>query len=372
MIKFIPISRFFSEIKDEYFTCLEQVYADDNQFEGEFCKKSEKLLLEKTGRKHALLTTSGTASITAMLLAQNIGPGDEVICINYSCPASVQPVVLLGAKPIFVDIDQYGQMRLENLDRIISSNTKAILVTGLYGDSFDYDAVKNTGLPVLNDSAQSFFSKYKGQENTSLGEMSILSFSTNKNVPIFGTYGAVLTDNDKLAEDLYIIRRNGYLNRDVGNPSHIGLNAQPHADKSAQVYCSLKRSDKFQQRRAEIASYYDDQLTSLDIQTRPSPPYSQKNHHKYTIFVDNKVEFKDRMLEHGIECQTHYTYNFSQAQVFNSQQKTAFPGTQFFINHALSIPCSPWHTDSEAEQVIEAIQNCITNKDRNITYANTV
>ena len=366
MIKFIPISRMFELVKDEYYSYLEDVYSRDGQFEGEYCVKSEQFLQELTGRKHALLVTSGTAGIIAMLLAQGIGSGDEVICINYSCPATAMPIKVVGATPVFVDINRYGQMDLSNIKSVITERTRAILTTGLYGDSFDYDAVKDLGIPILNDSAQSVFNKYKGTENTKLGRMGILSFSTNKNIPVFGTYGAVFTDNDDLAKDLYIIRRNGYLNRDVGDAiNHIGFNAQPHADKSAQLYCSLQHAERFQQRRAELANYYKDELAEIGVTVRPSPEYSETNNHKFTILVDDKYSFRDKMANKGVETQLHYTYNFANAPVFEHPDGN-YPFTDLYVKHAISIPCSPWHTDAEAEKVIAAIKNSVNSEDINV------
>jgi|TARA_R110000823_G_scaffold273758_1_gene392763 dTDP-4-amino-4,6-dideoxygalactose transaminase len=366
MIKFIPISRMYDIVKEQYYSCLDEVYREDNQFEGTYCKKSEQKLQDITGRKHALLVTSGTAGILAMLLAQGVKPGDEVICINYSCPATVMPIKVLGANPVFVDIDRHGQMDLSNVKSKITDRTTAILTTGLYGDTFDYDAIKDIGIPILNDSAQSVFNKYKGQENTKLGRMSILSFSTNKNIPVFGTYGAVFTDDDQLAKDLYVIRRNGYLNRDVGNAiTHIGFNAQPHADKSAQLYCSLQHAEQFQKRREEIANYYHKELAKQEISIRPSPAYSKSNNHKFTILVDNKFSFRDRMKNEGVETQLHYTYNFAKAPVF-SHAVGSFPYTDLYVRHAISIPCSPWHTDAEIETVVDAIKKSATKGDKNV------
>lgn len=367
MIKFIPISRMYALIKDQYFNCLEDVYNQDGQFEGPYCKKAEQKLQDLTGRKHALLVTSGTAGIMAMLLAQGIKPGDEVICINYSCPATVMPVMVLGATPVFVDIDRYGQMDLSNIKNKITDKTKAILTTGLYGDTFDYDAIKDLGVPILNDSAQSFFNKYKGQENTKLGRMSILSFSTNKNVPVFGTYGAVFTDDDELAKQLYVIRRNGYLNRDVGTAiNYIGFNAQPHADKSAQLFCSLQHAEKFQKRRLEIANYYKHELGRLNICVRPSPAYSVSNNHKFTILVSNKHAFRDKMADKEVATQLHYTYNFAKTPLFGYNSQDKFPMTDFYVKHAISIPASPWHTDSEIEKVVEAIKQVATKEDMDV------
>ena len=221
---------------------------------------------------------------------------------------------------------------------------------------------------VLNDSAQCMGGLYKNKSSVSYGDMSILSFATNKNCPVFGTYGAVLTDDDNLAKKVWLMRRNGYKNRDVGNNiTHIGMNAQPHEDKALQLFCSLGHLEKWQTRRAEIGKYYQEELEKLNINVRPSPSYSKTNNHKFCIFVDNKSLFRDKMMEYGVECQTHYTYNFSKVPLLSKQLDSNFQYTEQYKKHAISLPNSPWLTDVEAETVIQTIKKCMTDADKGVT-----
>tara|TARA_A100001011_G_scaffold17678_1_gene18303 strand:+ start:201 stop:1301 length:1101 start_codon:yes stop_codon:yes gene_type:complete len=362
MVKFIPINRLYNDIGEEYLDLVSTLYKTaDTHFEDHYTTECETLLKKICGRKHALLTTSGTASINIMLLAADINPGDNVITTSYSCPATVMPIKLMGANPIFYDINRYGCQDVSN----ITHTAKAILVTGLYGDSCDFEKIDHP--MVLNDSAQCMGGLYKNKSSVSYGDMSILSFATNKNCPVFGTYGAVLTDNDALADKIWLMRRNGYRNRDVGNSiQHIGINAQPHEDKALQLYCSLQHLEKWQMRRKQIADFYKDELKKLDITVRPSPSYSETNNHKFCIFVDNKTMLRDKMLDNGVECQLHYTYNFSQVPLLSNQLDSDFKFTEQFKQHAISLPSSPWLTDTEAETVVQTLKKCITDADKGV------
>ena len=356
MIHQVPMSRLYKDVSEKVETRWKQLYSQDGpHFEGEYCKQAERLLSNITERKYAFITTSGTASIHVMLLAQGIEPGDEVICVNHSAPATAMAIASLGAKPVFVDLNEYGSMDCDQISSVVTNKTKAILATGLYGDSYDHDKIKNIGVPILNDSCQSWLAKYKGVENAKLGIMSIVSFSSNKICPVFGTYGAVLTDDDEMAEKIKLIRRNGYAHRDVPNGiKHLGINAQPYENKCIEVLSSLEMLSKWQKIRSQISEKYDTAFEGK-VKTRPKPSYSQTNYHKYTVMIPNKQLAYRKLLNLGIEARMHYTYDFSKVPVFKSKQSNQFPYTEKFIDEALSIPCSPWLNEQEQNFIIDKV-----------------
>lgn len=360
MIENVSVPRMYEEVKSVLDPRMQEVLTSNIQFDGPYMEACQEKLKEYTGRKHAFITQSGTSSITIMLLAAGIKPGDKVATINYSCPATVMPIKLLGAIPVYKDIDIHGQMDLDNIEDV-----KAILATGLYGDCYDHDKIKDLGIPILNDSAQSFTAKYKGIESTKLGDMSIISFSTNKNCPIFGTYGSVLTDNNNYADAVFLMRRNGYKSRDVGHGiQHIGMNAQPTEDKCAQLLTSLEKLPEWQERRKQIGDELDSRLSKLDVCIRRSPSYSQKNYHKYCIFVKDKWEFRDKMKDLGVDCTLHYTYNFADTEVLTGERQEEYPGTEFYRKHAITIPCNPWLNSAEVDHIVKSVEKCYTEKDR--------
>ena len=360
MIKYIDSTRMYEEVRHKLQPRSEEVYQSGMHFPDKYCGLAEDLLKEMSGRKYAWLVTSGTAGILAMFLANKIQPGSTIACTNYSCPATVMPINLIGAKPVFFDVNEYGQQTHD--DRL--NDCDYIMATGLYGDTYDHDEFVKYGKPIMNDSAQSFGAKYKDIESLALGEMSIISFSTNKNCPIYGTYGAVLTDDDELAERLRLIRRNGYENRDVAlDIPIIGMNLQPHEDKAAQVLTSLEFLPDWQRRRAEINDYLEDQCKKIGLSTRPTPDYSTRNYHKFMIFVKNNRQFVDNMAIKGVNCQLHYTYNFAKTTVFESKMNTEYPGTEWWRQHAVTIPSNPWLTTKELETIIQTLKDTVTEED---------
>ena len=374
-IKFIPTERLYADVGPRLMPRLEQLYSGgiegsgsghcgSRYFADRHTQECEARINEITGRRHTLLTTSGTASIQLMLMASGVAPGDEVIVTNYSCPATVMPIRVLGARPVFVDLDQYGQQDLSRVRGLVTDRTRAIMVTDLYGDCCDYDQLRGIGIPVLNDSAQSLMTLYKGRQTASMGDMSIQSFSTNKNCPIFGTYGAISTDDDDLAERIRLMRKNGYGDREVGTAiHHIGINAHPQEDKAAQVLSSLEMLEQWQARRSEIAQRLHEGLSAVGVQVRPSPHYSETNNHKFSMFVQDKKAFRDLMIQRGVETQLHYTYNFAKTAVLSDDTEQHMPMTEFYARHAISIPSNPWLTDTEVSTVVEAVKSCVTDAD---------
>lgn len=361
-IPFIDLPRMHNDVKNILQNKLDMVYSNNQPFEGVVTKETEELISKITGRQYVFLTHSGTASLQLMLMANGIKPGDEVICSNYSCPATVMPILVLGAKPIFVDIDQYGQQNLKNLVEIITDKTKAIVATGLYGDCVDYSQIQKNNILFLNDSAQSFLATYQGKESSSFGKCSILSFSSNKICPVYGTYGAVLTDDKDTAYKLRLMRKNGYEHRDKGIEMY-GINSQPNEDRSAYVYASLQKLNEWQIKRQDITEKYNQAFADAGIKIRQSPEYSSTNNHKYTIFVKDKIEFRNKMAEQGIECQLHYTNNFNSIDFMTIGKEKQFFYTDYFVKHAISIPNNPWLSSKETDKIIETVKKTITTED---------
>ena len=350
----------YNEVKHKLLTRLESVYSQDQHMGGRWTSACEEKIKELTGRKHVLMVNSGTSALFLIFLAMGIKKGDRVMCINHSIPSSVMPPKILGAELVFNDIDRHGQ---QNLNDVETNGIKAIMTTGLYGDCHDNDSIAKSGIPIVNDSCQAFLSKYKGKEATSIGDASTISFAQNKTCPVFGTYGAVLTDREELAENFRYSRRNGFINKDYGEINYLGINAQPHEDKCVQVFTSLEYIDEWQERRHNIAEQYRNALKDTGIKIRTSPLYSTTNNHKFVLFVHDNVAFKEKLSKMGIESHLHYQYNFSKNKVLSNDVNRQFPVTNFFIQHALTIPSHPWLTDMEVKKVINSIKQCLTQKD---------
>lgn len=348
MIEYTNLARYFEDIKLEYTQSLEQIAKSEIVFNGPYTKGVESALQKRSGRKHALLCTSGSHALSLIFLHLGLQPGDEVITSNYGPPAIVGPITVIGAVPKFCDVNQYGSMDCSNLRKLLSPKTKAVVAVGLYGDVHDHDAVKSFcdehNLVYINDANQSCFAKYKGKESLTLGDFTTMGFAENKPLPTMATFGAVLFDKSEIYDSMSRLRKHGKPERFkpiVGT----GYNSWPDEQRSAQISLALDRFDDWQRKRYSIGDFYNDKFK--DIETRPSPVYSKWNTHKYAIMFKDKMKAHDKLLELGVRTIPHYTDSFG---------GDGYPGTEKFVKQSLSIPLNPYMTDNEVEYVAKAVQ----------------
>jgi UDP-2-acetamido-2-deoxy-ribo-hexuluronate aminotransferase len=345
MIKYGNVARFFKDIKEEYISCIESAAESEIMFNGPYTKEVEQRLEKITGRK-ALLVTSGSIAMTLVLRHLGVGPGDEVITINYGPPAVVGPITFSGAKTIFVDIDSHGAIDCKLLPQALTQNTKAVVAVGLYGDVHDHDLVSTFcvehGLHYINDANQSCFAKYKGIDSCRLGDYTTIGFAENKPLPTLSTYGAMLFDTEEQKHKLNRMRKHGKPYR-LEPLTGTGLNAWPDEHRSIQLKLSMDRFDKWQSRRHQIAQYYYDNLSN----TRKSPIYSEWNTHKFVVFFDDKLKAQKKLFDLGIETVPHYTESYG---------GNGFKNTMHYVKHALTLPLNPYISDSEVEHIVDMVK----------------
>jgi len=361
MIKCHNFARRFKEIKHEYYDSLESIHNNECVVDGYYTTVVEKKIQHLTGKKHALLLRSGAQSLRWALLANGIKAGDEVIISNYSCPASLACVTLIGAIPTLCEIDQYGQMDTSYLYDLLSHKTKAVIATGLYGDCHDHENIQNfcvkNNLLYINDCAQSYFSQFNGIECATLGDVVCMSFADNKQIPIAGTHGALATDSDDVYYTVLNARRSGKAFRKTPIIG-LGETGRPDEDKAAQILISWNHSAKWQLRRQQIGKYYQEYFTTKNIPYRGSPNYSTWNTHKFAIMCDNKFVMQSKLLAHNIESEAHYPDNFTLVSYLNKPYKKMH-WTDHFCQKALSIPINAHMTDSEVELVAQTVKKLI-------------
>jgi len=335
---------------------LSSLHDNEQVVNGYYVRKVEAMLIKESKRKFALLMNSGSHAITMAIKAHRLGHNDEVIIPNYSCPATLSSVVLAGVQPVFCEIDQFGMMDTSKLPDCLTENTKAILATGLYGDSHDHDGIKTfcdtNNLIYINDAAQSQFAEYKGTNSLELGDTVCMSFADNKIIPTAGTCGALLTDDQEFYEKIRTLRKNGKAGR-LEKYASAGYSSHPEEDKAVQILASAKHFRSWIERRREIGAMYEEAFKGV-IETRPSPEYSRWNGHKYAVFFDDKFKAHKDLLSLGVDTEQHYPDNFSNLDWIKSSLKDTTM-TDKFVQRSLTIPNNPHMTDSEVNMVIEAV-----------------
>ena len=358
MISLENLARRFEEVKNDYFQGLETISKNEVVTNGQFVLQAEEELKRLSGRKYVALMHSGSHAISIALLS-HVEKGAEVIIPNYSCPPTLSAVVMAGYTPRFVDINEYGSMDTSTIESRITEKTKAILATGLYGDIHDHGEVKRIcdshNLVYINDAAQSQFARYKGINSLALGDVVCASFAENKPLSTLGTFGGVFTDSHEKYQTIRDLRKNGKPTR-MESYSRPGYSSHPEEQKALQLLVSIKNFDKWQARRREIAQIYNNAFKDTAIRIRPNPKYSEYNTHKYTIFVDDKFETYERLLDAGIETARHYVDNFFKLEWTQNTEEN-FPVTDRFIQQCLSLPINAYMTDHEVQKVIEIVIN---------------
>jgi len=357
-IKPIAGDRLYDLLQEEYLDLLPSTL-QGKTFNGEYTKKCEELIKSKSGRKHAFMVHSGTSALTIAMLTGSIGPGDEVICPNYSYVASVNQIGLVGGIPVFVDVDKYGHIDVDKIEQNINERTKAIVVVGLYGDNPNMERIdiiaKKYNLFVINDAAQSYFSFFKNKMCDTFGDVAAYSFGRNKVCSTFVTSGCITTDSDEIAYKIERMRTNGKTERDA-DIEFLGINSQPHEDKCLQVWLSLQHVDNWIKRRIQIGEIYDKEFSNAGINFRPLPPDNIPVRQKYAVFFKDREKACDALLDVGIETQKHYRDNFGQG-VLSKTKIQDDKNTRFYNSHSLSIPMHSFLTDLEVEYVIEKIKD---------------
>jgi len=343
------LARRYSQVKDKYHALIEDVMERGKVFNGHYTSVAEHRLQLLTGRKHAVLTSSCSVSLLISMYAAGIGAGDEVIITAYSCPASETFVHLVGATAVFVDVDETGNMISDDIEPAITERTRAIVATGLYGDMHDHACIsklcKKYNLLYVNDAAQSMFSHQHGVTSLSTGDVVCMSFAENKPLPSLATGGAVLTDNTEFYYKFLHLRNHGKPGRRLPY-THFGVRGVPDEDLAVQLLCTMDCFDEWQQRRFEIAAYYDKEFASRSVPLRPHT--TEWNAHKYAIMFEDKFEAQAQLAKLGIESEPHYPNILPQSG--------NYPGAERFVKQSLSIPVNAHMTDAEVEQVVDTVE----------------
>jgi len=327
---------------------------------GEKVKLFEEKLADYVGREHAIAVNNGTSALQVLLMTMGIGPGDEVIVPALSYIASATSISLVGAKPVFVDVDNFMTIDSNGItDEIITSKTKAVMAVDLTGSPCDYDSLLKKcdeyGLPLIVDGAQSLGSTYKTKQCLSYGLMSTTSFHAAK---ILTTVegGMVFTDDDKLAEKARSIRGQGetdvkYIHRYLGGNYRMTDVSASFGIKQAERYDETLRN------RAKKVAYYkkllDGIVDFLDIRKEGTTC-----NFMFPIFHERRDEIADFLGASGIETRKVYPKTIPQQPVYNIKKE--YPVAEWFCKNTLSLPLYGGLRFEEIKYICDKIREFVT------------
>jgi len=341
---------------------IETVLRHGHYIMGPEVKQLEDKLAAYVGVKHCITASSGTDTLLIAMMALGIGPSDEVITTPFTFIATGEMIVLLGARPVFVDIDA----RTYNIDptkieAAITPKTKAIMPVSLYGQCADMDAINEIankhGLPVIEDAAQSFGATYKGRKSSALSTIGSTSFFPSKPLGGYGDGGALFTNDDALAKAMKEIRVHGQ-DRRYHHP-RIGINGRLDTLQAAIVLAKMERFDWEVEQRQKVGAGYTAMLKERcpAIVTPYIEPHNTSVYAQYTIQGTNRDEAPKHLNASGIPTAVHYPVPLHQQPAFNGFGKTIgdFPAAERAATMVLSLPMGPDLTPHDQVRIVDSL-----------------
>jgi UDP-2-acetamido-2-deoxy-ribo-hexuluronate aminotransferase len=315
----------------------------------------EEKLAVLVGVKHCIAVASGTDALLIALMALGVRAGDEVITTPFTFISTGETVALLGAKPVFVDID-HGTYNLDPslLEAAITLKTRAILPVSLYGQCADFDVINAVagkyGIPVIEDACQSFGATRGGRKSCALSSIGCTSFFPSKPLGCYGDGGACFTDDEELSPKMRRIRVHGQ-DRRYDHPI-LGINGRMDTLQAAVLLAKLEVFSDELEARSRIAARYGELLRGA-VATPRIEPRNTSVYAQYTVEVDHREEVQEKLREKGIPTAVHYPVPLHLQPVFaglNLPEGT-FPVAESAARRVLSLPMHPYLADAELVRI---------------------
>ena len=362
-MQFIDLKTQSERIEDRLFARFKAVLNHGAYIMGPEMAELEGVLASFAGVKHALAVASGTDALLIALMALDIGAGDEVITTPFSFFATAEVIALLGAKPVFVDIDSDTyNISAASIESAITAKTKAIMPVSLYGQCADYDEInaiaKKYNLPVIEDAAQSFGATYKGRPSCGLTTIACTSFFPSKPLGCYGDGGACFTNDAELATRMDEIRLHGQSRR--YHHTRLGINGRFDTIQAAFLLEKMVIFPEEIQMRQEVADRYA-QLLPANIKKPTIKSYNTSVFAQYTLEVDDRDLLQQALQKRGIPTAVHYPSGLHEQPIF----KQLYPSSQRFSNteHAarrvLSIPMHPYLKYEDQQKIAGALHELV-------------
>lgn len=315
-------------------------------------------LAEFVGVKYCVSVSSGTDALLIALMAAGVRCDDEIITTPLSFVAAAEVIALLGARPIFVDVDAATcNIDPDRIDAAVTPRTKAIVAVDLYGQCADYDRInaiaQRHGLLVIEDAAQSFGATYKGRMAGSLATIGCTSFFPSKPLGCYGDGGACFTADAMLAERMKRIRVHGQDRR--YHHTDIGINGRLDTLQAAILLAKLDFFPDEVAARQRIGARYAERLPQYVL--LPVAPYNTSVYGQYTIRLKSRDRAAKALQEAGIPFAIHYptTLNRQPAFEYLAQPPGAFPVAEAAADEVLSLPMHPYLSSQDQDRVIRII-----------------
>lgn len=358
-IPFIDLKAQYKALQPQIQERINRVFEHGQYIMGPEVKELEGKLQAYTGAKHCITVASGTEALLMSLMALGIQPGDEIITTPFTFVATVEVIVFLGAKPVFVDIESDTcNIDAKKIEAKITIKTKAIMPVSLYGQVADMDEInviaEKYNLPVIEDAAQSFGAEYKGNKSCNLSTIGCTSFFPSKPLGCYGDGGAIFTNDDNLANACREIRVHGQSQRYVH--TRVGVGGRMDTIQCAVVLAKLERFDWEVAQRQLIGQRYNELLAPADIELVTLRPDRTSVYAQYTVLVSNRDGMQKRLSEAGIPSAVHYPVPLNEQPAYKHLCcPDCTPIAQQMAKQVMSLPMSPDLSSDDQDSIVAAL-----------------
>ncbi len=362
MIPFVDLQAQYRTIKAEVSDAINSVLESSHFVLGPQVSAFEAEFADYCQARMAIGVSTGTSALHLALLAAGVGPGDEVITVPFTFVATVAAIRYTGARPVFVDIDpQTYTINVDQIELVITPRTKAIVPVHLYGQPADLDPIleiaRRHGLIVIEDAAQAHGAEYKGRRVGGIGDLTCFSFYPGKNLGAYGEGGMVVTNNDRYAHTIRMLRNWGQEQK----YHHVlqGYNYRLEELQAAVLRVKLRYLEDWTEARRQHASTYTTLLGGSDLHIPFVAPYARHVYHIYAIRTPARTYVQQILREHDIQTGIHYPIpvHLQPAHADLSYRQGAFPCAEQAATEVLSLPMYAELPDAAIAEVVDCLIN---------------
>ncbi|WP_175254271.1 DegT/DnrJ/EryC1/StrS aminotransferase family protein [Pseudomonas khazarica] len=361
MIEFIDLKAQQALIKDKIDANIQRVLAHGQYILGPEVDELEEKLATFVGAKYCISVANGTDALQIAQMALGIGPGDEVITPGFTYIATAETVALLGAKPVYVDVDpRTYNLDPQSLEAAITPRTKAIVPVSLYGQCADFDAINTIavrhGIPVIEDAAQSFGAMYKGKRSCNLSTIACTSFFPSKPLGCYGDGGAIFTNDDELAKVMRQIARHGQDRR--YHHIRVGVNSRLDTLQAAILLPKLEIFSRELELREQVSQSYSRLLQEAGIATPFIEAHNFSAWAQYTVQIANREQVQERLKAANIPTAVHYPIPLNR-QPAVKDDAVRLPVGEALAQRVMSLPLHPYLDDASQRFIIKTLQESL-------------
>lgn len=359
-LDFIDLKSQYAALREAIGARMQRVLDHGQYIMGPEVQELEERLAAFTGARHCITVASGTEALLIALMALDLKPGDEVITTPFTFAATAEMIVLLGAVPVFADIEpDTCNIDAGRIEALITPKTRAILPVSLYGQCADMAAIHTIaarhGLPVIEDAAQSFGATFRGRRSGNLSTFGCTSFFPSKPLGCYGDGGAIFTSDDRLAQACREIRVHGQSARYTH--TRVGVGGRMDTLQCAVVLAKLERFEWELQRRRELGARYHERLAGSNAGLLAVRPDRDCVWAQYTVFVDDRSAVQAALQAQGIPTAVHYPKPVHHQPAYaHLAPADACPNSVRAAQRVMSLPMSADLSEAQQDRVVEALR----------------